>query len=127
MKYAIVIAAGLLASPVDAHDFTRPIIDQYGEVARERMKDGAYDPASPVLTLGSVIATSLFAPTQADPRAPADPLKLAKRALLALKIKDAKDLDLTADEVVEIKNAISMFPPLTILRVLEEIDPASLK
>lgn len=134
MRTTVTVAGlllSLLAAPASALDFTTPILDQNGHAARERIKDGVYDPASPVVTLGSAISTALFAPPQADPPgargAPADPIRLAKRAALALRLRDAKDFDLTAEQVVEIKATIAIFPPIIVLRVIEAIDPASLK
>jgi hypothetical protein len=54
-------------------------------------------------------------------------VKLAKRVMLAQRIGGAKDAELTAEEISEIKGAIGIWPPLFVLRVLEAVDPASLK
>ena len=124
----ISIFMALLSTSAWATDFTKPILDEKGQPARERMlKEGGYDLSSNVVTIGMVAAAGLLSPPQADPRSPQDPLALAKRAILALKIREAKDLSLVAEETMLIKSSLSIFPPLTVLRVLEAIDPAAVK
>ena len=118
----------LLASPALADegrkiDFTAPVLDQNGAPAH------VTDDKSPVLTLGDVVAAALYRAPPSDPRAPqsADPIQLAKRAILAGRLYHATDATLTAEEVVQIKGSIGFLPPLIVLRVLEAVDPASLK
>ena len=102
-------------------DFTAPVIDQNGKPAHEA------DEKSPILTLGDLVAAALYRSPTLRQGEQADPIKLAKRAMLANRLHDAKDATLTAEEVVEIKASIGVFPPLSVLRVIEAIDPASLK
>lgn len=128
-KFAISLC--LLATPVLALDCKKPVTDQNGVIVHEGVKDGKYDPSSPVLTLGTVVGSALFAPKQAaqGPRgaSDSDPVASAKRAALGLRLIACDKIDLTSEQVVEIKSALGAFPPLTVLRVLEEIDPALLK
>ena len=130
MKRAII--AGVLwlgfMSPVFAIDMTQVLKDADGKPAHEK------DANSPLLTLGDAIAGALFVPPQATqpqhpgmPTTDQDPIKLAKRAALGIRLRESKDFTPTADETVEIKNAIAVYPPVTVLRILEIIDPASLK
>ena len=106
-------------------DFTAPILDAQGKPAHET------DDKSPIATLGLVTAAALYRAPTTDPRmgpqGNTDPIKLAKRALLAQRIANATDAELTAEEIAEIKTAVAVFPPLFVLRVIEAIDPASLK
>jgi hypothetical protein len=121
----VLILASSVAFADDARkiDFTAHILDQNGVAAH------VSDDKSPILTLGDVVAAALYRAPPSDPRAPqsADPIQLAKRAILAGRLYHATDATLTAEEVVQIKGSIGFLPPLVVLRVIEAIDPASLK
>lgn len=125
MKRALTILACLaFATPAFAVDFTQPILDFNGAPMHETS-----DPASPIVTLGLAASAALLRQqTTPDGRPqPIDPIKSAKRALLAQRIARASDATLTAEETAEIKTLISVFPPIYVLRVIEAIDPVSLK
>ncbi len=52
----------------------------------------------------------------------------AKRFLLAIKVRQAKDAKLTSDEVTEIKKVVAKgYSPLVVGRVWEIVDPASME
>ena len=123
---ALALAALLFASAAEAVDFTQPIL---GPDDKPAIDPKAPD-AGPV-TLGAVISAALLSPPPGASRGntgvPADPLRLARRAELALRVRSAKDAALTAEQIIEIKEAVTIFPPLTVLRVIQAIDPAALK
>lgn len=113
-------ASSALAGPVD---FGKPLIDIKGKPMHE-----TDDKNSPTATLGTVAAVALLRQDPPDPRGGApDPVRLAKRALLAQRVGAGKVVDLTAEETAEIKKAIAVFSPLIVLRVIEAVDPAALK
>ena len=119
--FVAMLSTGALSAEVRKIDFTVAVVDLKGNVAHQTP-----DKDSPVLTIGDVAATALLQPAQPRPGQQANPVALAKRAILAQRIMAATDATLTAEEVVEIKEAIGIYPPVTVLRVLEAIDPASL-
>ena len=105
-------------------DFTQHVLDEHGDPVRS----GEAKDAAP-MTLGALVAIALFRDEPAPQGQAGDPIKKAKRALLALRLQGsgATDEALTSDEITEIKHAISVFAPLLNLRVIEIIDPAALK
>jgi hypothetical protein len=120
---SLAVSTSVLAADARKIDFTRPILDGAGMPMHET------DDKSPTATVGFVASFALYrAAVASDPRAPApDAVKVAKRAILALKIATATDAELTAEEVSEIKSVIGIFPPLYVLRTLQAIDPAAVK
>lgn len=120
---ALLVSLPAIAGEPNKIDFTQPVLDQHGNLAHQT------DDKSPIITIGDVAAAALLRPPAQDARMQQqpDPIKLAKRAILAQRIESAKDAALTAEEISEIKSSIAIFPPITVLRVLEAIDPASVK
>lgn len=124
MRTLFLVSLLMASAPALALDMTQPVLDADGKAAHEGK---AFD--SPVLTLGAVVSSALFAPPLGSDGKPSqfDALRLGRRAALALRLRDAKAADISAEEVIEIKDAIRIFPPLTVLRVLQAVDPAALK
>lgn len=124
-RYLILcIAVSWCSTQALAFDTRQPILDASGNPSHEN----ANDASSPLVTLGQAISLALLQP---DPplspgRPVADPMKKAVQARLALRIIGANgEVALSADEVKMIERAVASFPPLTILRILQAIDPST--
>lgn len=112
------VSVALVALTVSASalDFTQVLKDLDGKPIKNDDKE---------LTLGEAATIALLAPFQ-DEQAKGD--TKAKRFLLAIKVRQAKDAKLTAEEVKEIKDVVAKaFAPLVVGRVWEIIDPASME
>lgn len=112
-----------VAGSAFATDFTQPITDIDGKPVLTDPND-----AHTVLTLGYVVASALLSPPDAhSAQPPSNANDMAKWALLALKLREAKDVTLSTEEIVEVKRAVAEhYPRLTVLRVLQAIAPGDL-
>lgn len=121
MKFAILAAALLFAPAAYALDFTSPLTDITGKPIPNC---DTSQPCGKVLTLGDAAAIAMLAPdAQNAPQTPGD--EKVKRFQLALKVHDAKDVKLTAEETTLIKAQIAkVYPPLIVGRSWELLDPA---
>jgi hypothetical protein len=128
----VAIAVSLFATPASAIDFTAPLINPDGvpykkcvkpdpDDARQCAKDGYVDQ-----TLGRFVADAL---NIVDPSVTNE--GIVSRGLLALKVRDAANLDLSDKERDVIKAAVlasyakAGTQPTVIVTVLKIIDPAS--
>lgn len=135
MKLKIALTLSLLASPVFAADsrkidFTQVLRDHRGAEIVVPDSDQGKDTTKP-FTLGAAVAQALLFP---EPQRPGEMpnqssyVEKARRAQLAIRLEKAPDAELTAEEISKIKTAVGLlYPPITVLRIVEAIDPASLK
>ena len=113
MTFAFVLSLSVAASAID---FTEVLKDLDGKPIKHESGE---------LTLGEAATIALLAPYQ-DEQAKGD--TKAKRFLLAIKVRQATDVKLTAEEVKEIKDVVAKaFAPLVVGRVWEIIDPAAME
>jgi hypothetical protein len=98
-------------------DFSHAVHDLDGEPMK--------DPAGKVVTIGSLVETALMLPYD-DERNLAGEEKV-HRAVLAMRIH-AGPVELTAEDIALCKKTVGKaYPPLTVMRVWEVLDPASVK
>src|SRR5215469_6221707 len=120
----------LAAAPAAAADFTQGVPSEsgqpYAECARTDPGDAARCVETHPLTLGHMIANALNAPV-----AGLKPEEIVARGLLALKVRDAKDLELDDKERDLAKAALFAavdklgYKPVAVVQVLKVIDPAA--
>lgn len=133
-KIILAALAVTLASPALAIDFTAPLLNPDGIAYRRCVKPDQENPNQCARdgfvdqTLGAFIADAL---NVTDPGAKAD--GIVARGRLALKIRQAHDLDLSASERDLIKEAFTRAyaagaaSAVSIVQALSVIDPAALK
>lgn len=136
IKFLIATALIVLCSTnsASAIDFTKPLLNEDGVAFTVCLK---YDPAvgqqvrcieETSLTLGRMVFEALNVAEASTP-----PDAIVARGLLALKVRDAKDLDLDDKQRDLIKTALFAaaqklgYKPVVIVQALRVIDPASVK
>jgi hypothetical protein len=107
-------------------DMTAPLLDDRGKPGKdcaEPAPDGKACAVSETLTLGVALSRLLFSVTDADRGLSGD--QRWARGVLAAKIKDAKAVALTAEEVALIKRLVgqSTFSPLIVMQIFPALDP----
>lgn len=134
MKIIIIVvaAATCVSGPARAIDFTAPLLNPDGQAYKKCVKP---DPDNPVQcardgfvdqTLGRFVSDALNVVDQSVTNE-----GIVSRGLLALKIKDARDIDLTAAERDVIRAALLASyakagnQPVAIVNALKVIDPAA--
>jgi len=133
---SVLVAAALavaLVTPALAVDFSAPVTKEDGEPYMECLKpdpanaNNCLAPTVP-MTLGHMVANAL--------NVPAPGLKndvIVARGLLAMKIREARSVDLTAQERDLIKACLFesverlSYRPVAVVQALRAIDPASLE
>lgn len=129
MKHLVVVIAILFGLCVNAFaiDFSAPITNLKNEPMTERGADG--NPFT--ITLGALATNALLASHEDERALPQ--VEKVKRFKLAMKLNDqsgnpAKDVSLTAAEIAEISKLVSkLYSPLVVGKILQLIDPESLK
>ena len=110
------------ASPID---MTTPLHNLDGSVAKDTFQQQADDPKCErcgPLTLGQVVSYALFMPSDED-KGLAPDQKFARGAL-AMRVRDAKNAELSAEEIAVIKKCIGRsFSPLIIAETFPMLDP----
>jgi len=132
MRATIFAALLVAASPAVAADFSQPVASEEGppyvECAKPDPADAAKCSQTRPLTLGHMIANALNAPTQG-----LRPEEIVARGLLALKVRDAKELKLDDKERDLAKAALFAavdklgYKPVAVVQALKVIDPAAVK
>lgn len=126
MRFGVfVVAAILMAQPALALDFTVVLKTADGQDAQECGHvdtTGKCDKLA-VLTLGRFIAGALSQPKKQTVTEQVIDGRLAARVI------DAKNLDLTSDEIVRIKERIGelTYNPSIVANAIELLDPGSIK
>ena len=119
---------GLSILPSAAADFSAVIQDADG---KPMAKCSENTPACAVpTTLGDVASAALFAtfPDENDARNPLSAAEKVKRAALALRIRSAGNVDMTAEETALIKSVVGKaYSPIIVYRAWALLDPASVK
>jgi hypothetical protein len=111
---ALLIAS--IATPVYAIDFTTVLVDLAGKPIV--IEEGP-------MTLGAAAAAALVGQYKDDNPAGQDKVK---RWALAMRVHNAKDIELTADDVKLIKDMVAKaYGPLIVGQVWAIVDPASAK
>jgi hypothetical protein len=123
--------AALVATPAFATDFKSEILDTAGKAVPMCDRPNAPECQKP-LTLGVVVSTALLTPfpDESDPRSGATlaPDQKVRRAILALRVQDAGELSLPAEDVALAKQVVGKaYPPLIVYRAWSLLDPASVK
>jgi hypothetical protein len=114
----ILLASCLFVAFASAHDFTTILVGLDG-------KPLTLEQASPPVTLGDVSAIALTSSFKDENPSGTEKVK---RWALALRVRTAKDVELTADDVKLIKDLVAKgFGPLIVGQVWSILDPASVK
>lgn len=103
-------------------DFSKELTDLDDKPLQEQLADG-----QKTLTLGRAAANALITAIPGEP--PAAGAEHVTRFALAMKVKDAKKMDLATDEIEAIKQRIAKFYTSSIVvgRAWLLLDPASRK
>lgn len=125
-KYIIAAVAAIASSPSFAIDWGAPVTDERGRpivMCPDQEKD-----CGETATAGRLVSVALdiTKPGEQFPAGQEFAIKL-KRGLLAEKIRKDSAYVPTAEEIVEIKSAITRYEPVIIYQLSKLIDPASVK
>lgn len=125
MKGFLLLVALLCAEPAFAReiDFSKKIVDLDGKPIPSTKAEDA-----PALDLKTVAEIAILSEKPQDPRdprsLPPDPTEKLKRFALALKIHHGGVVDVSAEEIAQIKSAISnMYNAFVFGRAVEILDP----
>lgn len=121
LAYSLFICGTCL--PAVAADFSSVITDPDGKPFPSCSDPKLAECAKP-FTLGAAASAALLTQSLGDERMTAE--QKVSRAALALKVRDAGQLDLKAEDVAMIKDAVGKaYQPLVVYRVFGLVDPAS--